>query len=310
MVNGDPDWAVRAQAFAALEVLTLARGGQLGWSDIKDGFLHQGETVRFSSKAPGIFKPKQMSAALSVKTAKPRGRRMPSYRDQDAATDRRTGLLPYDLATGRGAYANEYLRRAHERRAPLIYFRGVKPALYEPIWPVWVVQYQESQGRILLAAADAARPDISSVEALAPSTNEIRDASYSLVLARRRNHQAWFSSRTKAAYGYRCAFSRLPLRSLLVGAHIVPDADDGPPSVSNGICMSTLHHAAFDSHLLGVDQDLGVHLAKHVMYGRDGPLLDALKGLDGTRLNVPQDPTAHPDRDFLRQRYRAFLSAQ
>ena len=251
-----------------------------------------------------------MTAALSVKTVVPRGGRSTTYRDQETGFDRATGLFSYDLEAGRNKPANEFLRRALDRRAPIIYFRGVESGVYEPICPVWVHQYREREGRVLLAAADTLQPSISSAEAALPSFNEVRDASYADALVRRRNHQAWFSSRTKAAYGYRCAFSRLPLRSLLVGAHIVPDAEDGPPSVNNGICMSTLHHAAFDAHLIGVDPDLRIHVADHVIGERDGPLLAALQGLNGSNMVIPADPTAHPDRDFLAQRYRAFLDAR
>ncbi len=310
LLNGDPDWSIRAQAFEALEQLTLTNGSRLPWSTIQAGFECQGERVFFASRALGIFKPKHMTAALSVKTVVPRGGRSTTYRDQETGFDRTTGLFSYDMEAGRDKPANEFLRRAMERRAPLIYFRGVESGVYEPIWPVWVDQYQEVEGRVLLAAADTTQPSISSAEAALPSANEVRDASYSLALVRTRNHQAWFSSRTKAAYDYRCAFSRLPLRSLLVGAHIVPDAEDGPPSVNNGICMSTLHHAAFDAHLIGVDPDLRVHVADQVIAERDGPLLAALQGLNGSHLVVPADPTAHPNRDYLDQRYSAFLNAR
>ena len=289
----------------------MAHGSRLPWSAIQAGFQYQGGRVLFASRALGIFKPRPMTAALSVKTTVPRGGRTTTYRDQQAQIDRPTGLFSYDLQVGRTNPANEFLRLAKDRRAPIIYFRGVAPGVYEPIWPVWVDQYREHEGRVLLAAADMSQPSISSAEASRPpSVSEARDASYSLALVRIRNHQAWFSSQTKAAYGYRCAFSRLPFRSLLVGAHIVPDAEGGPPSVSNGICMSTLHHAAFDTHLIGVDPDLRVHIADHVIAERDGPILAALQGLNGTHLVVPTDPTAHPNRDYLDQRYSAFLDAR
>jgi len=37
-------------------------------------------------------------------------------------------------------------------------------------------------------------------------------------MSKRRNHQAWFSKHVRSVYGYRCAFSNLPLGKLLVGA--------------------------------------------------------------------------------------------
>ena len=137
--------------------------------------------------------------------------------------------------------------------------------------------------------ADSASANVSSVEAVLAGDAESRPRSYYLVESKQRNHQAWFSSRTKSAYGYRCAFSGLPLRNLLVGAHIVPDAEDGPASVANGICMSTLHHTAFDTHLIGVDPDLRIHVAQSVFEGRDGPLLESLKALASRSLRVPDE---------------------
>ena len=195
------------------------------------------------------------------------------YRDQDADIDAETGLLAYDLQQDAEHQSNEHLRRAYERKAPVIYFRAVEPAVYEAIWPVWVEVFMAEEGRVLLAAADAARADVSSVQAAVPTGVVERERTYSMVTTRRRNHQAWFSSRTKAAYGYRCAFSGLPLGGLLVGAHIKADEYGGPASVTNGICMSTLHHAAFDGYLIGVDPNLRIHVADSVTKARDGPLL-------------------------------------
>ena len=306
--GGDPDWAIRGRAFSHLEGLSLITGGRIPWREIETGFEFRGDRVRLASRAPGIFKPRQMSAALSVKTVAPRVGRRIWYRDQAADLDTDTGLLAYDLARGGLANAtNRGLKAAFDLHAPLIYFRGVDEALYEAMWPVWIEAYSEAEGRVLLAAADRDRGSVSSVAA---SRSEVRDTSYSVVQARHRNHQAWFSSRTKSAYGYRCAFSGLPLRDLLVGAHIVPDADGGPAAVANGICMSTLHHTAFDGDLIGVDPDLRVHVANRVMAERDGPLLESLKGLDRVRLRVPDDPAARPDPEYLAQRFGRFREAE
>ena len=233
----------------------------------------------FASKPRGIFKPKQMSSALSVKTSMPRTGRQSWYRDQAAAIDEKTGLVPYDLARKSAAESNRHLRLAFERKAPIVCFRAVREAVYEAIWPVWVEQFSEEEGRVLLAVTDTASHNVSSVEAALPDEIESRERSYYLVETRQRNHQAWFSSQTKSAYGYRCAFSGLPLRDLLVGAHIVPDSEGGVASVRNGICISALHHTAFDAHLIGVDPDLRIHVGRTVFDSRDGPLLESLKDL-------------------------------
>ena len=67
----DPDWPIRLAACAALERLVIANGGRLAWRDIAAGFQFHGDIVRFASRPRGIFKPRQMTAALSVKTTAP-----------------------------------------------------------------------------------------------------------------------------------------------------------------------------------------------------------------------------------------------
>ena len=172
---------------------------------------------------------------------------------------------------------------------------------------MWIEDFGDEVGRVLLAAADIERGDESS-EKVARGTVPMlsRKRSYSSGTRKHRNHQAWFSSQTRSAYGYRCAFSGLALRQLLVGAHIKSDEDGGPASVSNGICMSTLHHAAFDAYLIGVDADLRMHVASTINDVDDGPLLASLQELDGNKLRVPEDPQARPDPVFLDWRFGKF----
>ena len=309
--NNDRDWAIRAQAFSAVERLAISTGGRIPWAEIDRGFRYEGKQVQLASRALGIFKPRQMSAALSIRTVKPRAGRPFWYRDQSAGMDAETGLLPYDLVRDPLHWTNEALRHAFERRAPLIYFRAAESACYEVIWPVWVADFRKDEGRVLLAAADTVRKEISSAQAEpALDRTNIRERSYSLRMTKYRNHQAWFSSRIRSVYGYRCAFSNLPLGKLLIGEHIKSDEDGGPASVSNGICMSALHHAAFDAYLIGVDPDLRIHVSPSVIAADDGPLLANLQGLDGAALRIPQEPLARPDPAFLEWRFARFEASR
>lgn len=308
-LGDDPEWAIRAQALKAVEWLSSEMGGRIPWDAIAKGFEYQGQRIELASRAVGIFKPRQMSAALSIKTTIPRTGRPSWYRDQEAGIDMDTGLVVYDLVRDRGHWTNQALRRAFERGAPLIYFRGVEAGWYEAIRPVWIEDFGEGASRVLLAAQDTERREMSSVQAT-QTGGLTRKRSYSTGTRRERNHQAWFSSRTRAAYGYRCAFSGLALGQLLVGAHIRPDEDEGPASVSNGICMSTLHHTAFDSYLIGVDPELRIHVAKAVMAADDGPLLANLQELNGKTLRVPRNPQALPDPDYLDWRFARFEAEQ
>lgn len=298
----DPDHHIRAAALVAIERLSRQHGGRIRWANIQRGFIVDGERVFFASRAQGIFKPKQMSAALSIRTVIPRSGREAWYRDQGLGgrnSDPETGLLRYDLARGGpDEPSNRSLQTAMERRAPLIYFAGFAPTEYQPVFPVWVEEFRENE--VLLATTDSL---VSVTDSIA---RESVEKAYSPTMVRARNHQAWFSARTKSAYGYRCAFSGLPVRELLVGAHIIPDADGGPASVNNGICMSTLHHSAYDYHLIGVDPDFRIHVAPPLRERQDGDLLSTLKDLDGDRLRLPSQRDDWPDPAYLEQRFERF----
>ena len=298
----DPDHTIRAAALVAIEKLSRQHGGRVRWTDIHRGFIVNGERIYFATRAQGIFKPKQMSAALSIRTVIPRSGRVAWYRDQGLGgrnSDPETGLLRYDLARG-GPHesSNRSLRTAMERRAPLIYFVGFAPSEYQPVFPVWVEAFRENE--VLLATSDSLVSVADSI------VRESVEPTYSPRMTRARNHQAWFSARTKSAYGFRCAFSGLPVRELLVGAHVVPDSEGGPASVNNGICMSTLHHSAYDTHLIGVDPDYRIRVAPPLRERHDGDLLANLKDLDGTRLRLPSQRDDWPDPAYLEQRFAQF----
>ena len=306
----DFDQRVRAAAFAAMEKLCLQEGGRVTWEAISAGFEIDGQKILFANRARGIFKPRQLEAALSIKTTVPRQGRRPWYQDQvsdDESWQDYAGLLRYELARGElGDPTNRALWNASERKLPLIYFAGVAPGVYQPVFPVWIEDFRPEGGYVLVATADFERHGKSSVAAsLAALPSEI-EATYSLSLTRNRNHQAWFSMRTKAAYGWRCAFSGLPVRELLVGAHIVPDSEGGLAAVRNGICMSTLHHNAFDANLLGVDPDFRIHVSPKLRDRNDGDLLVSLKGLDGSKLRLPAEPADRPARELLERRFAGF----
>ena len=305
--TNDPDWAIRETAFQAVEKLAIECNGRIPWGRISEGFTFNGDTIFFASKAPGIFKPRQMSSALSVISRVPRNGRKPWYPDQkpDSDFDDDTSLLAYSLAKNKH-YSNEYLRKSYSMRSPIIYFRGIKEGIYEAVSPVWIERFDENLKRVLLAASDIMHPNRSSMEEYKFESTEVKEPSWKIVERKQRNHQSWFSKIVKSAYGYRCAFSGLPFDNLLVGAHIVPDAEGGLATVKNGICMSTLHHSAYDSFLIGIDPDYKIHVAPQVLDEQDGPVLQHIKDLDDQKLWVPTSTSEQPSKKYLEQRFSVF----
>jgi len=115
-----------------------------------------------------------------------------------------------------------------------------------------------------------------------------------------------------AAYAGRCAISHLPEPRLLDAAHIVMDADEqlGQPIVSNGLPLTKLHHAAFDTHLIGIDPDFRIHVSDRLLEIHDGPFLElGLKGIAGALIERPRRSEDSPDRDRLAIRFEQFRTA-
>jgi putative restriction endonuclease len=105
--------------------------------------------------------------------------------------------------------------------------------------------------------------------------------------------------------------SGLPESLFLDAAHIVEDKDErfGQPVVPNGIPLSKIHHAAFDKHLIGIDPDYQLHISGRLLELHDGPMLEALKGLDGQKIHLPRRVKDQPDRDRLAFRFELFKTA-
>jgi putative restriction endonuclease len=95
---------------------------------------------------------------------------------------------------------------------------------------------------------------------------------------------------------------------LLDAAHIVKDKHEklGQPVVPNGIPLSKIHHAAFDAHLIGIDPDCRLHVSERLLVQKDGPMLDALKYLDGGTIHLPTRIKDRPDKDRLAMRFERF----
>ena len=123
-------------------------------------------------------------------------------------------------------------------------------------------------------------------------------------------HQAAFRLSVIAAYDNRCALSGLPEPRLLDAAHIIDDKHEllGQPVVPNGLPLTKIHHAAFDAHLIGVDPDYRIHVSPQLLEQRDGPMLEALKSLNGQAIRLALRERDRPDRDRLATHFAAFRS--
>lgn len=291
----------RSAASLFLNDLTRRLGGLVRLEDVAD-FHFRGERVPLSDRQRGIRKPRQLSAALSISTAfRPAGAARP-YEDEVGCD----GYLRYKWrGTDPSHPENVALRQAMLRRLPLIWFRGVAPALYVPIHPVWLLAEEESLGQFVVALDDA---QLGAWDSLTTQALTDTQARYGMRMVKQRLHQPIFRAQVILAYQRECAVCRLRHVELLDAAHIKRDAEGGQPVVPNGISMCKLHHAAFDAGLFGVRGDYVVQVRESVRDEADGPVLrHALQEVHGTRIQVPPSRASRPDRSLLEERFEAYL---
>jgi putative restriction endonuclease len=300
------DRAVRATAMAWLDERTdFGRSFRLfAASELRLGVAVGSERVPLVAPQQGIWRPRGMVAALSIRTTyTPPGESAP-YADAIGAD----GVLRYKYRGTDPAHAdNRALRAALERGLPLVWFWGVAQATYEAIRPVWVDAEEPRQHQFAVAVDEAQRA-ARGVDGAVPAALR----RYVERLTRQRVHQPVFRAQVVTAYGGRCAVCRLHYPSLLDAAHILPDGHPrGEPVVPNGLSLCKIHHAAFDQNLIGIHPDhLEVEVRPDVRRQSDGPmLLHGLQEMHGIPLLVPKARHSRPDRERLEERWEEFRRA-
>ena len=296
------EWEERARlaVFDHLAALSERHGEVLPRTALADGVPFDGHRIRLIGPQ-GIFKPQQFSLPLSITTVAPKPGREPPYPDR-AEGDR----LRYSYrGTDPQHRDNVGLRWAMQKGAPLIYFLGVVPGQYLATWPVHIVADDPAALEFTVDLDPAGSGAAATLQAAEDPRR------YTVRSVRHRLHQRAFRARVLAAYRETCAMCQLRHRELLDAAHIVPDTEEhSSTSVSNGLSLCKLHHAAFDAHIVGVRPDLEIELRPDILAEVDGPMLrHGLQELAGARIAVPRQSRLQPDRASLLTRYERFRAA-
>lgn len=117
-----------------------------------------------------------------------------------------------------------------------------------------------------------------------------------------RRGQQFFRQAVLNAYELRCCISGINIPELLVASHIKPwkKFPDHRLDPRNGLCLSSLHDAAFDAGLITLDQKLNVILSKNLR--RFLPQLSLEQNFvsfEGQSIRLPEK-LAEPDPEFIR----------
>lgn len=300
----DRDTLLRLAAFDHIRRLNEVHG-HLTANELQPGFIFDSERIPLVNPQRGIFKPRQMQYLLSIKTVYPRPGARVWYDDQrnvhrqifesDETVDYAFMGQNPDSAD------NRWLKEALENQIPVIYFLGIAPGCYQAVLPVYITGWDRKALKAQIAFGVPDKQELT-VPENAPERR------YALRAVQQRLHQASFREAVITAYNGRCALSGLPEQRLLDAAHIVSDKDEqfGQPIIPNGLPLSKIHHTAFDAHLIGIDPDYRLHVSERLLSQHDGPMLEALKQLNGGTIHLPDRAKDNPDRDRLALRFERF----
>jgi putative restriction endonuclease len=293
-VDIDAELALRQQIFDALARVVADNG--VVTRDQLSAFPVAGVNRRLVDQSRGIWNPHQLRATLSV-VSSPTG----PYADSELDG----GLFRYDYRAGSLDGDNTKLRRAYELQLPIILLRKLEPNVYVPVFPVFVVGDDHAARQFTLAVDERLRFLSQHGDVSMPERR------YAERIARYRLHQAEFRGRVLRAYATTCAVCALRHGRLLDAAHIVGDRQSGgEPVVQNGLSLCKIHHAAFDTNLLGISPDFEVRIDHDLLMETDGPMLrHGLQEMHGKLLVLPKRQQDWPERDRLAQRWAEFGTA-
>lgn len=293
MRSREEELAIRADVFRWLDEQFIGRGGYEIHSSLLRSYRYHGEHIPLLDRGKGIRNPATFSSTLSIMS----GWKANQYSDYESDD----GWVTYHYRAGEGG-DNTKLVRAWANGDPIIYFRAVREGYYLPYYPIVIAQ-NDPDARVIRFPLDQALTLLGD-----PLEYTEQQRAYADSIVRTRLHQPIFRARVLHAYTSACTVCDLRHTELLDAAHIVPDAaEHGVAQVSNGLALCKIHHAAYDSLLMGITPGYEVRIDHDLLEETDGPMLRyGLQDMHGRHIRLPSRPQARPDRERLAERFELF----
>lgn len=126
-----------------------------------------------------------------------------------------------------------------------------------------------------------------------------------------RINQSFFRQMILSNYRFRCAICNLNLQELLVAGHIIPWSANKKERLNpqNGVCLCSLHDKAFDTGLIGIDNNYKIIISEKLFQMRNERYFEMYFGnFEGNQINLPEKflPRVeflqfHMDQIFLKE---------
>ncbi|MDE0572708.1 HNH endonuclease [Demequina sp. B12] len=254
-------------------------------------FTVGGESMPLIDRSRGIRNPKPLEATLSVVSSADG-----PYADEEVSP----GIWRYDFRAGGSGGDNRKLIAAHRLGVPVLLFRKLQPNVYQIVYPARVAHVNEAESHVLISLEE--------LSGFSPGEASVVERGYAEYLAKRRVHQPAFRAMVMRAYDTQCTVCRFKHGELLDAAHITADSShSGDATVTNGMAMCKIHHAAYDANFLGVSPDYEIRINARLLDEVDGPMLrHGLQEMHGVKITLPARRAEQPDRERLAERFEVF----
>jgi putative restriction endonuclease len=113
---------------------------------------------------------------------------------------------------------------------------------------------------------------------------------------------AAFHKQIIGIYNHTCCISGLRIDalntiSLIDACHIVPFAESHDDTISNGLALCPTLHRAFDRHLISIDENYRVTVAKSFVERCDSPY--SIRQFEGKHISLPANKSFYPSLENL-----------
>lgn len=129
-------------------------------------------------------------------------------------------------------------------------------------------------------------------------------------IVKQRINQSFFRNAVLSSYNNKCCISRLSIPDLLEACHIVDWSDDikNRLNPSNGICLNSLFHKAYDKHYLGITPDYEILISDKLFDENlaQGNIKDFFLKYHKTKIQMPDK--FKPNKELLDTHFQHFLN--